>query len=137
MKQFEIDSDRYTTLAICALLLLAFWRWWHARDLFWFAYHPEPRTWPNYLISIFFAYVLFASLRDRKLWHAYPYGAAAFGLFLTNFVLGMALPRHSSGAVVMIHGFVGLAAWLLIILEIARWFRQKVRTVQSACNGGV
>jgi hypothetical protein len=93
MKQLEINSEKYTTLGVCALLVLTFLEVLaHARNLFWFTYHPEPRRWPNYLVSIFFAYVLFASLRDRKVWRAYPYGAAAFGLFLANFVLGMALP---------------------------------------------
>lgn len=138
MKQLEINSDKYTTLGVCALLVLAFLEVLaHARNLFWFTYHPEPRTWPNYLISIFFAYVLFASLRGRKLWHAYPYGAAGFVLFMANFIVDMALPRRPSATVVTILGFVGLTAWLLVIVEIARWFRQKVRTVQSACNDGV
>ncbi len=138
MKSIEINSDKYTTLGICALLVFAFFEVVaHARDLFWFAYHPEPRTWPNYLISIFFAYVLLTSLCDRKVWRVYPYGAAAFAFFLANFMLEMALPRHPSATVVMIVGFVGLAGWLVLILEIARWFRQKVRTVQSGGDDGM
>src|SRR5690348_17334125 len=56
-KQVEIDSDKYTTLGVCALLLFSLWEVVaHARDLLWLTYHPQPRTWPNYMISIFIGY---------------------------------------------------------------------------------
>lgn len=132
MKQVEIDSDKYTTLAVGALLLFSFWEVVaHARDLFWLTFHPAPRTWPNFLISIFFGYVLIGTMRDRKLWLMYPYGAAGFGLLFVNLVLDMALPRNATGTVVMFPGFVGMACWLLIVVEIARWFRARVRAVGS------
>ena len=132
MKKVEINSDKYTTLAIVVTLVFTFWSLVRrARDLFFLTYHPEPRTWPNYLISVFFVYVLLTSGRDRKLWRAYPYGTTGFAFFLINFVLKMALPKDVSGTVVMILGFVGLAAALLVILEIALWFRTKVKVVSG------
>lgn len=132
MKKVEINSDKYTTLAIVVTLVFTFWGLVRrARDLFFLTYHPEPRTWPNYLISVFFIYVLLGSANDRKLWRAYPYGSGGFAFFLVHFVLSMALPKGISGTVVMILGFVGLAAALLVILEIALWFRTKVKVVSG------
>lgn len=98
MKKVEINSDKYTTLAIVVTLVFTFWSLVRrARDLFFLTYHPEPRTWPNYLISVFFVYVLLTSGRDRKLWRAYPYGTTGFAFFLIDFVLKMALPKDVPG----------------------------------------
>ncbi len=132
MKQLEINSDKYTTLAVGMLLVFVFWSLVRrARDLFYFTYHPEPRTWSNYLISGFFMYVLLGSAGDRKLWREYPYGSAGFAFFLAHFVLSMALPKNASGTAVMILGFMGLAAALLVILEIALWWRTRVKVVSG------
>ena len=133
MKHIEIDSDKYTTLAVGMLLVFTFWSLVRrARDLFFLTYHPEPRTWPNYLISVFFVYVLLTSAHDRKLWRVYPYGSAGFTFFLATFVLSMTLQKNVSETVVMISGFMGLVAALLVILEIARWFRQKVNILSRS-----
>ena len=93
--------------------------------------HPEPRSWPNYLISGFFVYVLLTSAHDRKLWRVYPYGAAGFTFYLVDFVIRMAVQKDVSSTVVMISGFIGLAAALLVILEIALWFRTKAKVVSG------
>jgi len=138
MKQMEINSDKYTTLAVGMLLVFAFWSLIrHARDLFYLTYHPEPRSWPNYLISGFFVYVLLTSAHDRKLWRVYPYGAAGFTFYLVDFVIRMAVQKDVSTTVVMISGFIGLAAALLVILEIALWFRTKAKVVSGDRNDAI
>lgn len=132
MKQLEINSDKYTTLAISILLAFVFWNLVrHARDLFYLTYHPDLRTWPNYLISVFFGYVWLASVCERKLWREYPYGATGYTFYLIDFLLKMAVQKDVSSTVVMISGFMGLAAALLVILEIALWFRTKVKVVSG------
>ncbi|HET9182627.1 MAG TPA: hypothetical protein VFP59_10870 [Candidatus Angelobacter sp.] len=132
MRQVEVNSDKYTAITVAMVLAFALLEVVACgRDLVFLRFHPLPRTWLNYLMCIFFVYVLTGSPRDRdrKLWRAYPFGAAGFGLFLVNLVLKMALPRRASGPVVMIPAFAGLAGSLLIILEIARWFRATVTLV--------
>ena len=86
------------------------------------------------MINIFFGYVLLASLRDRKLWLMYPYGVAGFGLLFLNSVLNLVLPRNATGTVVMFPGFAGMACWLLIVVEIARWFRKRVTVAEDTVN---
>lgn len=132
MKKLEINSDRYTTVTVAILLVFTFWSLiTNARHLLYLTYRPEPRTWPNYLMSVFFCYVLLASGRERKLLREYPYGAAGFTFFLVDFVLKMALQKDVSVTVAMISGFMGATAALLLILEIALWFRTKVKLVSG------
>ena len=130
MKQVEVNSDKYTTVMIAVLLVFAFCEVVaYGRDLLFLRYHPEPRTWLNYSVTILLAYGLLGSPRDPKLWRAYPFGAAGFGLWVVTFVLDMILPTHASGTVVMIPAFAGLTGSLLVILEVARWFRATVNVV--------
>lgn len=130
MKQVEVNSDKYTTVMIAVLLVFALCEVViSGRDLTFFVFHPAERSWINYLASIFFAYILLGSPREGKLWRTYPFGAAGSGLWLAKFVLDMALPRDASGTIVTIPAFAGLAGSLLVILEIARWFRARVNAV--------
>lgn len=130
MKQVEVNSDKYTAVTIAVVLVFALCEVVASeRDLLFFRYHPEPRTWINYLMGIFLAYILLGSLHEGKLWRTYPFGAAGSGLWLAKFVLDMALPRDASGTIVTIPAFAGLTGSLLVILEIARWFRARVKVV--------
>jgi len=130
VKQVEVNSDKYTTFGIAVLLVFALLEVVaYGRDLFFLRYHPEPRTWLNYFVCGVLAYGLLGSPRDPKLWRAYPFGAAGFGLWVATFVLDMALPRDAAGTIVTIPAFAGLAGSLLVILEIARWFRARVKVV--------
>lgn len=126
MKQVEVNSDKYTTVGIAALLVLVLLEFVASvMRLVHGAFQPTPRSLPNFVVVFFLAYTVLVS--DRKFWSRYPYGFLAFVLLLVDFVMGIALPKDASAAVWRLPAFLHLAAYALGIVEIARWFRARVR----------
>jgi hypothetical protein len=116
-------------MGVCALLLIAVGiAIADGRQLFFLTYHREPWTWWN-LLNFVIACGLLVSMRKRELWRAYPYGTPGFALILVNSVVKVLLPAHPSGLVLIVPSVLGLAGSALLIAEIARWFRQKVKLV--------
>ena len=127
MRQVEVNSDKYTTLAVFAVLLLAIGiAIADARQVLFLTYHPEPWTWWK-LLNLVIGCVMLISLRERELWRAYPCGTPGLALILVNSVVKALLTTHASGVVLIVVSCTGLAGSVLLITEIARWFRQKVK----------
>jgi hypothetical protein len=131
-RQLEVNSDKYTFLGACLLLVLVLWAAVASViNLVSGSIQSHPRTWFNYLAVIVFSFGWFNSLRDPKLRRAYPYGMVGVGLFIAEFALEMALPRNTSGLLATLPSFLGLIASALALVEIGRWVRAKVRIAKS------
>ena len=134
MKNIEINSDKYTVLGICLVLVLALFSL--LSDLYNLVTHHVPRDskpeFLSYLIAIFLAYVPVTFYRDGRLRKEYPYGVAgacgmAIGFLLTivvHRVIGAAGVRNTADRFLMLLSVLSLA---LVLGEGLRWFKRTVR----------
>jgi len=131
VRNLEINSDKYTVLMICMALIFVFLGAARSvEDLITRRMRPRDNGWLDYFVIAFLFYVLLTAIRDHKLRKAHPLGIAAVGFLFVAYGLRMLSP---DGIELWwrLPGLLELTSCSLLIFEIARWFRKRLRIAKS------